>query len=443
MKKYALIIAAICACLISCTKENPKFNDDAASPAMKTVTITATTDEVLTKTSYAGGTSFSWTAGDQISVYCSDGNFYTFTADETGATSAFTGSIPDGVSLGSRAFFPADDSHDLANYLYHIPETKDMTGHPSADIPMIGDKGEDDSYTFAHCCGATKLTITNIPANIVSVQISIASPSLKLSGDFGVFTDAGYWRWNPRAASTDSEKNFSRKVAVADHEASIYIPYASGSEWWGKNVVNVTGFDASNSSTALVTDKEMSKSIGTVARAYVLPLKPLVLSNLNNIDWTSADIATSTVDPSDSRKCLTELKLAADAYYMYARVKGPADLFQGNYLDVYLSDGNGEHYSLADNNKYWSTGGEVIYNKEHKGPVTATSLSMKFNDTNIETKTFNDGTDIYWYLAFPRSAHALLSDSETVYVGFILWNVWDVTGVIPTKYSAMLPVTLP
>ena len=128
---------------------------------------------------------------------------------------------------------------------------------------------------------------------------------------------------------------------------------------------------------------------------------------------------------------------------MYARVKGPADQFLGDYLDVYLSDGNGEHYSLADDNRYWTTSGGVIYNKEHKGPVTATSLSMSFNDKDIETKTVNDGSDIYWYMAFPRTAHSLLSNSETVYVGFILWNGWGVTGVIPTKYSAMLPVMLP
>ena len=443
MKKYALIIAAICACLISCTKETPKFQEETASPAMKTVTITATTDEALTKTSYAGGTSFSWTAGDQISVYCSDGNFYPFTADETGATSTFTGSIPDGVSLGNRAFFPADDSHDLANYFYHIPETKDMTGHPSADIPMIGDKGEDDSYTFAHCCGATKLTITNIPANIVSVQISIASPSLKLSGDFGVFTDAGYWRWNPKAASTDSEKNFSRKVAVADHEASIYIPYASGSEWWGKNVVNVTGFDASNASTALVTNKEMSKSIGVVARACVLPLKPLVLSNLNNVDWTASDVATSTLDPSNSKKCLTDLKVASDAYYMYARVKGPVEGFAGNYLDIYLSDGNGSNYALSNDNVYWNTGGNTVYINEHKGTITSSSLVMTFNGVNIETNTETIDGDIYWYMAFPRSAHELLSSSGTVYVAFMLWNNWSCVGAIPTRYTYMLPVTLP
>ena len=99
MKKYAFILAAICACLVlSCTKENPKFEEENASPAMKTVTITASIDDVLTKTSYADGTTFSWTKGDQISVYCSDGNFYPFTADETGATSTFTGSIPEGKS---------------------------------------------------------------------------------------------------------------------------------------------------------------------------------------------------------------------------------------------------------------------------------------------------------------------------------------------------------
>lgn len=444
MKKSVFIFSAICACLIvSCTKENTTPLDESAASGMKTVTITASVDDVLTKTSYAGGTSFSWTQGDQISVYCSDGNFYTFTADKTAASSTFTGTIPDGTSLGSRAFFPADAGHDLANYVYHIPETKDLTSHPSADVPMIGDKGDGDIYSFTHSCGAVLLTLTNIPAKFKSVQISISSPSLKLSGDFSVFTSDNYWRWNPKAAASESEKNFIRKVAVSDNEASIYIPYASGSEWWGKNTINVTGYDASNVPTALVTNKEMSKSIGVTERGHVKPLTPLILSNLDNIDWTAATVATSTLDPSNSKKCLSEMKVTSDAYFMYCRVTAPVSIFSGDYLDVFLSDGNGEHFAISDDNHYWTTGGDTVYREEHKGAVTSSSLSMTFNGKSIETKTVNDGEDIYWYMAFPRSAHSLISSAGTVYVAFMLWNGWSCTGAIPSRYTAMLPVTLP
>ena len=393
MKKYAFILAAICACLVlSCTKENPKFEEENASPAMKTVTITASIDDVLTKTSYADGTTFSWTKGDQISVYCSDGNFYPFTADETGATSTFTGSIPEGKSLGSRAFFPADDNHDLANYIYHIPEAKDITSHPSAEIPMIGNKGEDDAYTFTHCCGATKLTITNIPAKFKSVQISIASPSLKLSGNFSVFTDAGYWRWNPKEASSDSEKNFSRKVVVTNNEASIYIPYASGSDWWGKNVVNVTGFDASNNPTALVTNKEMSKSIGTVARAHVLPLKPLAMCQLGFIDWTEI----SSYGSSNER--IVQWQATSDDNYIYFRYKITASKIKWD--DAAISYDKSYIYTGFDIDRNASTGVSASGGITLSG-CEARSLVYPFTGNTQGTIEFKTGDDPRSYVQLP------------------------------------------
>lgn len=450
MKKYLFIFTALCALMVfSCKKDVAAIQDPAQTTEIEMQTVTITASIAETKTSYTPDgvdptqLNFSWTKGDQISVYCSDGNFYTFTANKTAASTTFTGAIPAGESLRSRAFFPADASHDLANYKYHIPESKDLTSHPSAEIPMIGDKGVDNTYTFTHCCGATRLTVTNIPDSFVAVEISIKSPSLKLSGTFSVFTDEGFWRWNPTTTESESEKTFTRKVAVSDHSASIYIPYASGSEWWGKNVVNITGYDALDASTSLVTDKTMGVSIGTIARAHVLPLSPLVLNGLKYIDWSGSGVVSSTVDPSDSRKCLTELKLTADAYYLYARLKGPLDIYSGDYLDIYVSDGSGENYALANNNKYWSTGGSTVYIQEHKGTITSSSLTMKFNGATVDTITEDDGDNIYWYLAIPRSAHSLTTTAGTIYVGFVLWNGWDVTGVVPTKYSSMLAIELP
>ena len=417
---------------------------------MRTVTITASIDDVLTKTSYAGGTTFSWTKGDKISVMCSDGEFRTFTADATGNSSSFTGAIPESVELGSYAFFPADDNYTSSRNFY-IPEYKDLSETGSADLPMIGSKGSDESFSFQHCSGAVLFTLENIPNNIQAVEISFESASLKLSGSFyidgpndQIALGAGCY-WTARGGNTTSEKTFTRKVKVeSDHTAHVYLPYAATASMYAANTVNIKGVDNNGNSSVLLENKTMKAISGyTFALAHVKPLAPLVLSNLNSIDWTAEDVATSILDASDSRKCLTELKATADSYFMCVRVKGPAVEFVGDYLDIYLSDGNGEHYALADDNKYWSTGGETLYNKEHKGPITTNSLAMTFNDKSIETKTVNNGTDIYWYMAFPRSAHSLISTSGTVYIGFILWNGWGVTGVIPTKHSQMLPVNLP
>lgn len=86
MKKTIYILAALAACFaISCNKEiaNEKPNNEVETPKveMQTITFTANIDEKITRSSYAGGTTFNWDAGDEISVYCSDGNFYNFRAN--------------------------------------------------------------------------------------------------------------------------------------------------------------------------------------------------------------------------------------------------------------------------------------------------------------------------------------------------------------------------
>ncbi|MBR5035442.1 MAG: hypothetical protein IKX71_09060 [Bacteroidales bacterium] len=451
MKKYSFILAAIFACMIvSCTKEQPALQDDNANPAMKTVTISATIDENLTKTSYANGTTFSWTAGDQISVLCSDGNFYTFTADQTAAESTFTGSIPSGEHLGDYAFFPADEGHLYSGLKFNIPEFKDLTSHPSADMPMVGDKGEGDSYSFMHCSGASLFTLDNIPNNIKAVKVSIVNRSLKLSGLFGVFksgTNSDEWRWNAATGDTDSEKTFARKVTVVDGKAEVYLPYAWGSQLWDKSYITVTGYDASNQEYALVTDKQM-KAISNYAfeRAHVKPLTPLILNNLNNI-WSSSGVVTCTLDEwQTSTVALSELKVVADDYYLYARVKlAASDITDRNYLDVYLSDGDGTEYVWKD---YWLTTGTTNYKEEHKGPVSATSFQMMFNEVLVDTNMESSGDDVYLYVALPRSAHPLLENAGTVYFGTTLWQGWGIIGCLPSKRtwdheSYLIGVTLP
>jgi len=452
MKKTIYILAALAASFaISCNKgittEEPNNEVETPKVEMQTITFTANIDEKITRSSYAGGTTFNWDAGDEISVYCSDGNFYNFRANTTGTSTTFTGAIPSGESLGNYALFPADAGHTHGNF--SLPRYKDLTSHYSAEIPMVGLKGEGNVYSFVHCAGAALLTITNIPSDITSVTITVESAHasdpthcIKLSGSFYINsreTTTPYW--SGAYAATSDEKQFSRKVPVTNHTAQVYVICPGGYTNNCPNKLTVVGHTASTD-VPLFTEKAMKK-LGQVNRAHVLPLTELPLNNLSRIDWSDAGIAMSEVDPSDSRKCLTELKATADSYYMYTRVKGPLSLFSGDYLDVYLSDGAGEHYALSDENKYWSTGGETVYREEHKGPVTSSSLSLTFNTKSVDTVTENSGDDIFWYIAFPRTAHSLLSSSGKVYVGFVLWNGWGVTGVIPTKYSAMLEVALP
>ena len=91
MKRFAFIFAAFAACFaVSCNKEMPEsVTTPTVQDGFKTVTITANIADADTKTSYDADGKFSWTKGDQISVLASDEQVYTFTATETGASSAY------------------------------------------------------------------------------------------------------------------------------------------------------------------------------------------------------------------------------------------------------------------------------------------------------------------------------------------------------------------
>ena len=122
--KKTFILAAIAAsvCLWSCakTEEKPVPTEAEETQAggvvpegFKIITIEATrsaeeqADEgaqnaPVSKTSYANEKTFSWTAGDQISVLCNNGseNFWqTFTAQTSAAVSRFTATVADNVEM--------------------------------------------------------------------------------------------------------------------------------------------------------------------------------------------------------------------------------------------------------------------------------------------------------------------------------------------------------
>ena len=362
--KKVLVSMAICACLsISCNKEVSDLRNDEMqlNVSMQTVTITASMAE--TKTSYTIDPSddsklvFSWTKGDQISVKCTDGAFYTFTANSSGATTTFTGEIPSGYALDSKAYFPADAGHTSDSF--NLPYYKDITGHDSADIPMVGTKGDKDAYSFAHCAGAALITIENIPEEVTAVTIKVASshssnPSYnyKLSGLFYISSGP---RWSGAYATAETNENiYSRKVVVSNHTAKMYLPCPAGADNWVPNKLTVTGH-TSEGDVALFTDKAM-KALGTIARAHVTPLTPLVYSQLGKINWAEVDMYPDTADeafPGNGDRIIN-WKVMSDSRYIYTYIK---------YNKADAASAGSSHYLYVgfDTDNDPASGGDTAY----------------------------------------------------------------------------------
>lgn len=423
-----------------------------AEDGFKTVTITADIADADTKTSYddADG-KFSWTKGDQISVLASDNNFYTFTATETAATSAFTGVLPANVELGRFSYFPASENHtydsDTWYSYFSIDEYRDMNGLASADIPMYGLKGDDDSFSFKHLTGAIQLTFTNIPANINEVEISVKSAYLKYSGLWRIST--ADWNWSAAGSEIDSELTYTRKVPVKNNTAQLYLPYKG--QVWAASTINITGYDESENEIILLTDKELNGNSTPIERAQIVPYKTLELPDYvppvdwAKIDWEGTEASSSVlpdwfIDSEDARVQLTELTCVADQYYLYARVKTSksADIAQMRFCFADTNEGG------TQSQWYWEkTSYNTLY-KSDKATVTNHDFNLKYGETSVELETEITEDVLYWYMAFPRAANELTTETGAVNIGFISYDSNGAeNGIIPKVFGEMLEVTLP
>ena len=406
MKKTLLFFAAAIFAIaaVSCNRieQVPETGDVTVTPQRIPVTITATVQED-TKTTYAGGTTFSWTAGDKISVltYNSSSTTYKyedFVASSTGASSTFTGSLDPGFAISDYALYPASDGHgyvpgDSFPIRFNIPKYKDCSGAASAELPMVATK-TGDTFSFTHCSGATKITIDNIPAKYTSATISFTTRSdaygVQISGTFNTRKrSSGYYAWDPDYAGSSDDKIYSRKVPVVSNTATFYVPMATGGTIYSGNTVTVTGHDGVNNDV-LYSNTAVGE-IGAFARATVIPLATLHMNNLKSIDWSASGVYTF----GESTK-IKEWKATSDDYFIYFKVKLPAS--EAN-VDRYIYTGFNTNNTDDDGVKSaWGTGLDL---DGDPSDMEALSLVYPFTEVGATTITFADGIDSRGYIQFP------------------------------------------
>lgn len=449
MKKINFILAAFAAVFaLSCNKEitNVQTPDDSVPAGMKMVTLTATA-EGATKTTYTdngeGVGVFSWTRGDQISVWCSDDMYHTFTAESNGASVSFSGIIPEDVFLGWYAFYPADENH-AAGCKFSIPQYKDLSNQFSADLPMAATVVE-DVYTFTHITGAALLTFTNFPDFVKTAEISIVNARMGFSGLFSAYTTSeGYWNWSSQVDVSEDERTFIRKVPVVDNEAQVYLPY-NGSLWWDyKSIINITGFDASGDEYELLVDKTMKPDEKNAVRAHVVPYAPLALPDyIPPVDWTDENIPTYVLpeSASSSRQVLRKMQYCADVNKLNIRLTASISKLNetntGKLTFAIFDKTNGEGDGLWG---WWGNAkGDVQYVAEGKAIITGTDLTVSISE-GVEKEI--EGDLVTWTFAIPRTVNDVFNNSS-VYIGILSLSANDATGAIPDKYGNMLEVTLP
>ena len=404
MKKTLLFFAAAIFAIaaVSCNRieQVPETGDVTVTPQRIPVTITATVQED-TKTTYAGGTTFSWTAGDKISVltYNSSADTYKyeeFTASSTGASSSFTGSMDPGFALSSYALYPASDDHDYdpndwAAIHFNIPKSKDCSSVATAELPMVATR-TGDVFSFSHCSGAAKIVVDNIPEKYTSVTISFSSKSggVKISGTFGIHDGgSGVFGWSSAYAEDANDRVFSRKVPVNSHSATLYIPFATGGTIYDGNTVTVTGHDGVNND--VIYSNTSVKSIGSFSRATVIPLTTLHMNNLKSINWSGSGIS------SFGESGYVQLwKAASDSYYIYFLVQVAASrAASGKYIYT------GFNTNGTDDDGLPSAYGTGLSMDGDPSDMEALSLVFPFASVDATTITFKDGIDSEGFIQKP------------------------------------------
>ena len=249
---WLLMAAAV---ITACEKERVITE----SPAEKTsyVYSVKATISSETRTDYGADGTFSWTAGDQISVLFNDGEtnkFFTLTTEAGGETATFTGTIEAGYTIGATdgtdddakiwALYPASENHaytEGANPTFYVQPEVDFTEtHFSANIPMYDQLTAEGAFSFKNLACTYKFTVKDLDPSINKVKFQIYNQTTYgLSGAWPIHAGEIYLNYD--YASPGSEKStLTYFNSVTDGEAVFYV----SCRYWGSFQPVITVYDA-------------------------------------------------------------------------------------------------------------------------------------------------------------------------------------------------------
>ena len=147
------IIFTLCvAALYSCAKElqMPDPSGDGIVPeGYSEVTLTASSEQVLSRTSLSGGSTV-WSAGDRIKVVYSDGSAsdpFTLTGGAGTNTAEFTGLVPNGKSAVA-AVYPASAYSSVSGTAVRVSVPEEQPGTFAAGNVAVAKVGAENDMSF-------------------------------------------------------------------------------------------------------------------------------------------------------------------------------------------------------------------------------------------------------------------------------------------------------
>lgn len=472
MKKIFALMGMAVIVAAACNKETPVVTPENGEETLSAYefTLNASMDDEMTKTAYANDKTFSWSAGDQISVLFHKGDenkFFTLTTSEGGSAAAtFTGTIEAGWEEGSSeeetfyyALFPAGEHTYTPGaskpVTFSLPEVTDYTaGHFSANLPLRAKKSS-GVYTFKHMAGTYKFSFKDLDAKKVCFTVE-NQKTRQISGSIPCSVDNFYSDW-AEVGSSQARLSYIENVA-SDKTATFYIPYRG---WTSDFLPKITLVDEETDNvlfTATAKNPFSGNMASTVSNMVVVPAisapgEGSAFISKYGIDWSKATmVAEGSADPDGIKK----IKAHADAskLYLYLEVKISALYDDPTYthtqkLCFFLGDGAGENASSWNQN-YTVKDSENWIKKNN-------SIVLDEWDDLIASKNIvvNEKSGVvYFEIELNRSFNACLQGASA-YVGVGINTMYidstgawcgsssTMVGYAPAKGGDMLQLTMP
>lgn len=291
MKKTIFAIAALALLFTGCTKE---FNQTYAPGDV--VTVRAQVNDTYTKVAADNAGTFSWQAGDKITILNGGGDAFEFTTSTGLSDAPFTCTTFEG-SLSTEAFYPASANHESGKF-YLEPEFAWKEGE--TNMPMIGTVNTGTkAVSFKTAGAAIKLVCYNVSAD--ARKLVVSSDTKKLSGEF---TPSG----TPAAIVTTDKDASDNTITVtfeAGHPSTMvfYVPVPTGD-------LGKLSFVMKDGSDANVSNAQETKGSITMTRQHIVAAPTLNCGN-GEIIW-SEDFSQYSTDDVPTGK---QYKAGSDISY--------------------------------------------------------------------------------------------------------------------------------
>lgn len=492
MKKWIVLTAFSALLCAACAKEEVAPVQAPEETGTYLFTLKANVESELTKTSYDGDKTFSWSAGDQISVLFHNGDdnqYFTLTTTETGASVHFSGEIPAGYTIGSSndpdekvALFPAGAhyydrtkaKYDPVDYpkrgtFFNIPALTDFTtGHFSANLPMAAIGDGENNFTFKHIAGSYKVVFNSIDPSVTKAMLEVKNQlTYAISGDFRLENGGTQnYCWWQTWTSSEAAKTLSYIVNVDPdtHKATFYIPYSDYDEAGFQPTFTLT--NAVNGNTLKVVSAKAPFS-GDAAPHHshivVMPEIPAPGTGVapdwrsnHNINW---DMVEDSVGGRTSTNYagINQMKVTSDDTNLYILLDIKSSYLLDNdtydYANYFIffagdgSDSGSTHWSWPDHYQnriegWLKTGNALVYT-DGTGHILDAIANIA-------------GEHCYYEIAIPREGNsALLGTSAVIACLFDKRYQIDATvyndptvgadpvGYAPASWTPMMSITLP